>query len=91
HYGVTTGEGTVVGADAFVMKGEETAPFTEWVGNPATEIQPASQTSHLTTTPIPIPPSSPIPTTTISMLPTRPIPILQARIAAPPPSRVSHN
>ncbi|MDT7641786.1 MAG: hypothetical protein QOC83_6074, partial [Pseudonocardiales bacterium] len=83
HYGVTTGEGTVVGADAFVMKGEETAPFTEWVGNPATEIQPASQTSHLTTTPIP--------TTTISMLPTRPIPILQARIAAPPPSRVSHN
>jgi hypothetical protein len=72
------------------MKGEETAPFTEWVGNPATEIQPASQISHLTTTPIPIP-IPPIPTTTISMLPTSPIPILQARIAAPPPSGVSRN
>jgi hypothetical protein len=39
HYGVTTGSGTVLGADAFLMKGEETAPFTEWAGNPATEIQ----------------------------------------------------
>jgi non-ribosomal peptide synthetase-like protein len=39
HYGVTMGEGSVLEADAFLMKGEETAPFTRWGGNPATEIQ----------------------------------------------------
>jgi hypothetical protein len=31
------GEGTVLDADAFLMKGEMTAPFTHWAGNPATE------------------------------------------------------
>jgi hypothetical protein len=27
----------VLDADAFLMKGEMTAPFTHWAGNPATE------------------------------------------------------
>ena len=34
------GDGAVLGADAFLMKGEETAPFTRWGGNPATELRP---------------------------------------------------
>jgi non-ribosomal peptide synthetase-like protein len=42
HYGVTMGDGTVLDADAFLMKGEETAPFTRWGGNPATELRPAA-------------------------------------------------
>jgi non-ribosomal peptide synthetase-like protein len=45
HYGVRTGEGTVIDADGFLMKGEETAPFTEWAGNPATEIQASAPVS----------------------------------------------
>ncbi|MBE1495093.1 non-ribosomal peptide synthetase-like protein [Amycolatopsis lexingtonensis] len=37
HYGVTVGEGTVVEADAFLMKGSVTPPRSRWRGNPATE------------------------------------------------------
>ncbi|TQM44563.1 Pls/PosA family non-ribosomal peptide synthetase [Pseudonocardia cypriaca] len=37
HYGVTMGDGAVLGADAFLMKGEEVAPGTRWRGNPAAE------------------------------------------------------
>jgi non-ribosomal peptide synthetase-like protein len=51
HYGVTMGEGTVLDSDAFLMKGEQTAPFTHWGGNPATEARPVAQLG--TTTPIP--------------------------------------
>ncbi|WP_211174442.1 Pls/PosA family non-ribosomal peptide synthetase [Pseudonocardia xinjiangensis] len=40
HYGVTMGDGTTLDADAFLIKGEETAPFTRWGGNPATERRP---------------------------------------------------
>ncbi len=35
HYGVTMGNGAVVDADAFLMKGEEVAPHARWWGNPA--------------------------------------------------------
>jgi non-ribosomal peptide synthetase-like protein len=38
HYGVTVGDGAVVDADSFLMKGEEIVPRTRWRGNPATEI-----------------------------------------------------
>ena len=51
HYGVTMGEGTVLHADAFLMKGEETAPFTHWAGNPATEVRPPAR--RTAATPIP--------------------------------------
>ena len=35
HYGVVTGENTVVEADAFLMKGNRTEPYSRWRGNPA--------------------------------------------------------
>jgi non-ribosomal peptide synthetase-like protein len=40
HYGVAMGEGSMLDADGFLMKGEETSPFTRWSGNPATETRP---------------------------------------------------
>jgi acetyltransferase-like isoleucine patch superfamily enzyme len=39
HYGVTIGEGSVLEADAFLMKGETVAPFAIWRGNPAAEVR----------------------------------------------------
>jgi non-ribosomal peptide synthetase-like protein len=39
HYGVTIGDGAVLGADSFLMKGEEVKPYARWQGNPAREIQ----------------------------------------------------
>lgn len=39
HYGVTMGDGAVLDADAFLMKGQEVAPGTRWRGNPAAEIR----------------------------------------------------
>ncbi|MGH3786009.1 MAG: Pls/PosA family non-ribosomal peptide synthetase [Pseudonocardiaceae bacterium] len=35
HYGVTIGDGAVLDADAFVLKGEEIGPHAHWYGNPA--------------------------------------------------------
>jgi non-ribosomal peptide synthetase-like protein len=35
HYGVTMGDGAELAADAYLMKGEEVAPATRWLGNPA--------------------------------------------------------
>jgi non-ribosomal peptide synthetase-like protein len=37
HYGVTMGEGAVLAADSFLMKGEEIPPHARWGGNPARE------------------------------------------------------
>ena len=55
HYGVTMGDGTVLDADAFLMKGEETAPFTHWTGNPATEVRPEPVAFEPLTAPIKLP------------------------------------
>ncbi len=41
HYGVTMGDGAVLDADAFLMKGEEVASFARWRGNPAQELHPS--------------------------------------------------
>jgi non-ribosomal peptide synthetase-like protein len=38
HYGVTVGEGAVLAADTFVMKGEEVPAGARWGGNPAREM-----------------------------------------------------
>jgi non-ribosomal peptide synthetase-like protein len=38
-YGAAMGDGAVLEADAFLMKGEEMAPFARWQGNPATEVR----------------------------------------------------
>ncbi|HTF54329.1 MAG TPA: Pls/PosA family non-ribosomal peptide synthetase [Pseudonocardia sp.] len=37
HYGVRMGDGAVLAADAFVLKGEEVEPGSRWHGNPAAE------------------------------------------------------
>ena len=37
HYGVTMGDGSVLAADSFLMKGETVPPRTRWAGNPARE------------------------------------------------------
>jgi non-ribosomal peptide synthetase-like protein len=39
HYGVTLGDGAVLAADSFLMKGEEVPPQARWGGNPATEMR----------------------------------------------------
>jgi non-ribosomal peptide synthetase-like protein len=41
HYGVTMGEGTVLEANSFLMKGGRTAPRSVWGGNPASETRAA--------------------------------------------------
>jgi non-ribosomal peptide synthetase-like protein len=38
HYGVTLGEGSVLAADSFLMKGETIPPGARWGGNPAREL-----------------------------------------------------
>ncbi len=38
HYGVTMGDGSVLGPDAFLMKGSEVPPGEHWGGNPAREL-----------------------------------------------------
>ncbi len=47
HYGVTMGDGAVLDADAFLLKGEEIAPHGHWRGNPASALtsSPAPQPS----------------------------------------------
>ncbi|MDQ4009448.1 MAG: amino acid adenylation domain-containing protein [Actinomycetota bacterium] len=57
HYGVTIGDGAVLDADSFLMKGEQIAPHTRWRGNPAHEIRnadsapPTAVTSAITAVP----------------------------------------
>lgn len=38
HYGVTMGDGSVLAADSFLMKGEEVPARARWGGNPAREL-----------------------------------------------------
>jgi non-ribosomal peptide synthetase-like protein len=38
HYGVTIGDGVVLGPSSFLMKGEEVPPGASWGGNPAREL-----------------------------------------------------
>jgi carbonic anhydrase/acetyltransferase-like protein (isoleucine patch superfamily) len=40
HYGVTIGDGAVVAADSFLMKGEQVPPGEYWAGNPAQPAEP---------------------------------------------------
>ena len=41
HYGVAIGEGAVLDADSFLMKGTEVAPHARWQANPAREVPAA--------------------------------------------------
>ena len=45
HLGVTIGDGAVLDADAFVMKGSEVTAHTTWAGNPAAEVRPPTSTA----------------------------------------------
>ena len=47
HYGVTMGDGAVLAADSFLMKGEEIPPHARWGGNPARALA-GSQANRLT-------------------------------------------
>lgn len=38
HYGVTVGDGAVLAADSFLMKGEEVPAHARWGGNPARDL-----------------------------------------------------
>jgi len=38
HYGVTMGDGAMLAADSFLMKGEHVPPRSRWGGNPAREM-----------------------------------------------------
>ncbi|HSL07621.1 MAG TPA: Pls/PosA family non-ribosomal peptide synthetase [Pseudonocardiaceae bacterium] len=51
HYGVMMGDGAVLEADSFLMKGEEIAPHARWQGNPAQEIRNADPLGPTTVTP----------------------------------------
>lgn len=45
HYGVTMGRGAVLGADSFLMKGEDVPAHAHWAGNPAAPADPSRQPS----------------------------------------------
>ena len=45
HYGVTMGDGSVLGPDAFLMKGEDVPERARWAGNPAREMRVSSPAS----------------------------------------------
>jgi non-ribosomal peptide synthetase-like protein len=47
HYGVTMGDGAVLDAGAFLMKGEQIAPHAWWQGNPASEVRPVAPTASV--------------------------------------------
>jgi hypothetical protein len=48
HYGVTMGDGSELGADAFLMKGSDVPPRSRWGGNPAYELRDDELPSGLT-------------------------------------------
>jgi non-ribosomal peptide synthetase-like protein len=50
HYGTTLGEGTVLDADSYLLKGEQVAPGEHWGGNPASLRRTVSSTPERTTT-----------------------------------------
>ena len=63
HYGVTMGDGSELGPDAFLMKGSEVPPGARWVGNPAEEVPPVGHRSDRdrklpTPDPVPVPPTN---------------------------------
>lgn len=63
HYAVTTGEGSLVEADSFVMKGSSVSPGSRWLGNPASAV-PASTVSA-STVPASAVPANAVPASTV--------------------------
>jgi non-ribosomal peptide synthetase-like protein len=87
HYGVTMGDGAVLEADSFLMKGEHLAPGSRWLGNPAANAsvrraasrQPAAPPRPPAAPPPPVPP----PAAARTPQPAEPAPTPAA--SAPPP------
>jgi non-ribosomal peptide synthetase-like protein len=50
HYGVTLGDGAVLDADSFLMKGEHVPPGARWRGNPAAAVPAGSTAPRLVPT-----------------------------------------
>jgi non-ribosomal peptide synthetase-like protein len=66
HYGVTIGDGAVLAADSFLMKGEQVPAGEYWAGNPAQpadpftdldESEPRGQLLRVAPSPRPVPPT----------------------------------
>jgi non-ribosomal peptide synthetase-like protein len=53
-YGAAVGDGAVLAADSFLMKGEEVPPRARWGGNPATEMHRDRHRHTATTTAAPL-------------------------------------
>jgi hypothetical protein len=79
HYGVTMGDGAVLEADSFLMKGEHLAPGSRWLGNPAANASVRRAASRRPAAP---PPRPAAPPTAV----TAPPPAVAAPPAAPAPS-----
>jgi acetyltransferase-like isoleucine patch superfamily enzyme len=45
-YGTTMGDGSVLDADSFLMKGEHLLPRSRWRGNPAAEVPASREQRH---------------------------------------------
>ncbi|WP_172442286.1 Pls/PosA family non-ribosomal peptide synthetase [Geodermatophilus sabuli] len=69
HYGVVLGDGAVLAADSFLMKGEEIPAGEHWGGNPAQELPEV---------PAALPAATPRPLPAAALPPPRTEPILQA-------------
>jgi non-ribosomal peptide synthetase-like protein len=68
HYGVTMGDGSELGPDAFLMKGSEVPPGARWVGNPAEELPQAPVAPPPCELPTPADVPAPLPDDALSSL-----------------------
>ena len=68
HYGARIGDGSVIEADAFLMKGEEVPPGQRWHGNPAMPMPVARPVPQLSVVP---PPTGPSPAPSVDYVPAR--------------------
>ena len=74
HYGVNLGDGAVLDADSFLMKGEHVPPGSRWHGNPAAAAPALSgATSAPQARSAAAPPSAPMPLLELSAHPAYPV------------------
>jgi non-ribosomal peptide synthetase-like protein len=82
HYGVTIGDGAVLDADAFLMKGEQVTAHTWWSGNPAAEVGlPASAAASPVAVPVAVRAPEQVP---VEIGPALPAGAVAASTAQPP-------
>jgi len=93
HYGVTMGDGAVLEADSFLMKGEHLAPGSRWLGNPAANASVRRAASRRPAAPPRRPAAAaptrvPAPTAARTPRPAEPAP-MPAASAPPPPAEAA--